>query len=37
MITAHIYDHQARLRSFELIADLRPNLTANDAKVAATL
>jgi luciferase family oxidoreductase group 1 len=37
MITAHIYDHKARLRSFELVADLRPNLTATDARVAATL
>jgi luciferase family oxidoreductase group 1 len=40
MITAHIYDHKARLRSFELVANLRANLRANlaatEAKASAT-
>ncbi len=36
MITAHIYDHKARLRSFELVANLRANLTSTDARVATT-
>jgi alkanesulfonate monooxygenase SsuD/methylene tetrahydromethanopterin reductase-like flavin-dependent oxidoreductase (luciferase family) len=39
IITAHIYDHKARLRSFELVADLRANLTSSptnaEAKVTA--
>jgi luciferase family oxidoreductase group 1 len=36
IITAHIYDHKARHRSFELVANLRANLTATESKVAAT-
>jgi luciferase family oxidoreductase group 1 len=32
MITAHIYDHKARLESFEQVADLRSNLTLSEAK-----
>jgi luciferase family oxidoreductase group 1 len=28
IVTAHIYDHQARLRSFELVADLRERLSS---------
>ena len=35
IITAHIYDHRARLRSFELVSDLRANLTAAEAKATA--
>jgi luciferase family oxidoreductase group 1 len=34
MITAHIYDHKARLDSFERVAALRSNLTAIEAKAA---
>ena len=36
IITAHIYDHKARLRSFELVADLRNKLasSAAEAKVS---
>jgi alkanesulfonate monooxygenase SsuD/methylene tetrahydromethanopterin reductase-like flavin-dependent oxidoreductase (luciferase family) len=35
-ITAHIYDQQARLRSFELVAELRGNLTSTEARVTVT-
>jgi luciferase family oxidoreductase group 1 len=32
IVTAHIYDHTARLRSFELVASLRAELTSYGAK-----
>ncbi len=32
IITAHIYDHKARLRSFELVADLRASLASSPAR-----
>ena len=35
IITAHIYDHKARLRSFELVADLRANLTSSPTNAEA--
>jgi hypothetical protein len=35
IITANIYDHKARLRSFELVSDLRANLSAVEAKATA--
>jgi luciferase family oxidoreductase group 1 len=34
MITAHIYDHKARLESFERVAELRTNLTQSEARAA---
>jgi luciferase family oxidoreductase group 1 len=34
MITAHIYDHKARLDSFERVAALRSNLTASELNTA---
>jgi luciferase family oxidoreductase group 1 len=34
MITAHIYDHKARLESFQRVADLRSNLTQSEARTA---
>ena len=37
IITAHIYDHQARLRSFELVAELRTNLVASTRLAEATV
>jgi luciferase family oxidoreductase group 1 len=37
IVTAHIYDHQARLRSFELIAELRTNLVASTRLAEATV
>jgi luciferase family oxidoreductase group 1 len=37
IITAHIYDHQARLRSFEIVAELRPNLVASTRLAEATV
>jgi luciferase family oxidoreductase group 1 len=36
IITAHIYDHQARLRSFEVVAELRTNLVASTRLAEAT-
>ena len=35
IITGHIYDHRARLRSFELVSDLRANLTGAEAEATA--
>ena len=35
--TAHIYDHSARLRSFELLADVRARLASSEAQNAAPL
>src|ERR1700726_2009653 len=37
IITAHIYDHQARLRSFELVAELRTNLVPSTRLAEATV
>ena len=31
IVTAHIYDHAARLRSFELLADVRSRLAARES------
>jgi alkanesulfonate monooxygenase SsuD/methylene tetrahydromethanopterin reductase-like flavin-dependent oxidoreductase (luciferase family) len=31
IVTAHIYDHAARLRSFELLAGIRSNLAARES------
>jgi luciferase family oxidoreductase group 1 len=35
IVTAHLYDHQARLDSFEMVAGLRGRLTASEAKASA--
>lgn len=35
--TAHIYDHSARLRSFELLAEIRARLTSPDSQPTASL
>jgi luciferase family oxidoreductase group 1 len=35
MITAHIFDHNARLRSLELVAEIRPSLISSEVKVGA--
>src|SRR5450432_4064231 len=35
ILTAHIYDHQARLRSFELVAELRKGLASAELKAEA--
>ena len=35
IITGHIYDHRARLRSFELVSELRANLTSSQANAEA--
>ncbi len=35
MIAAHIYDHKARLNSFERVAELRSNLAPSEAKATA--
>ncbi len=35
--TAHIYDHAARLRSFELLAEIRARRTSSEAQIAARL
>jgi hypothetical protein len=34
MVTAHVFDHAARLRSFEIAASVRDQL-ADDAQVAS--
>ena len=34
--TAHIYDHSARLRSFELLADIRVRHVSRDSQNAAS-
>jgi hypothetical protein len=36
MITAQCYDHQARLRSFEIAADMRERLGSASTDAAAT-
>jgi alkanesulfonate monooxygenase SsuD/methylene tetrahydromethanopterin reductase-like flavin-dependent oxidoreductase (luciferase family) len=36
IVTTHIYDHQARLRSFELVAALRAKLKIAEASVTVT-
>src|SRR5271154_2812924 len=35
IITAHIYNHRARLRSFELVSELRANLTSSQENAEA--
>jgi alkanesulfonate monooxygenase SsuD/methylene tetrahydromethanopterin reductase-like flavin-dependent oxidoreductase (luciferase family) len=35
--TAHIYNHQARLRSFELLAEIHARLTSADTQNPALL
>jgi luciferase family oxidoreductase group 1 len=35
MITAHVFDHKARLRSIEMVAELRGELAASAVKVGA--
>jgi alkanesulfonate monooxygenase SsuD/methylene tetrahydromethanopterin reductase-like flavin-dependent oxidoreductase (luciferase family) len=35
MITAHSVDHNARLRSLELVAEIRPSLISSEVKVGA--
>jgi hypothetical protein len=34
IMTAHLYDHRARLESFERVAGLRERITVGDAKAA---
>jgi alkanesulfonate monooxygenase SsuD/methylene tetrahydromethanopterin reductase-like flavin-dependent oxidoreductase (luciferase family) len=34
--TAHIYDHAARLRSFELLADIRARYVSRDSQNVAS-
>jgi len=33
IMTAHLYDHRARLESFERVAGLREKVTVGEAKV----
>jgi alkanesulfonate monooxygenase SsuD/methylene tetrahydromethanopterin reductase-like flavin-dependent oxidoreductase (luciferase family) len=37
IVTAHIYDHWARLRSFELVADLRTKLVPAASAAGANI